>query len=398
MDAATQHQVKTPEEAVARIAYLSSDVIVSVQPAIGTDSEFSSHLNRYAGRKDSSLVAQSADTVPEIIPVRHNTDPLLSVYTPTRAGKLVSVTTTSTILLPSVSHLYKLANYPVVLHVSLQPRTFPDYSVITAIRNSGFTFVQSETLQEAQDLALTAHALAIRTGKGVIHFFAPSTSAKDKPIGVEDASVVRDVLDIESVRRYQAGSAPSSQTGIYADDGHIAVSSDHDAPATAGAASGNLTVPPSANASKAPSAGTSVKSSQDSESSTPVAPSSVATTVESAPPQVTSEDIYKSAGRIWAHLKTSVGREYSAFEYSGPLMPRTAFSSSALMPVLSLKQLTRPTHRRSSPTPPSLPLAYTDLGSVPDWLRPFLDQLSASLCWSRSTARPPSGVPSSLMS
>lgn len=51
---------------MARIAYLSSDVVVSVQPAIGTDSEFSSHLNRFASRKDSSLVAQSADTVPEV--------------------------------------------------------------------------------------------------------------------------------------------------------------------------------------------------------------------------------------------------------------------------------------------------------------------------------------------
>ncbi|KAM0561313.1 hypothetical protein ACHAPJ_003192 [Fusarium lateritium] len=321
MDAASQHQIKTPEEAVARIAYLSSDVVVSVQPAIGTDSEFSSHLNRYAGRKDSGLVAQSADTVPEILPVRHNADPLLSVFTPIRAGKLVSVTTTSNILLPSVSHLYKLANYPVVLHVSLQPRTFPDYSVITAIRNSGWTFVQSETLQEAQDLALTAHALAIRTGKGVVHFFAPSTSAKDKPISVEDAAVVRDVLDIESVRRFQAGSVPSSQTGIYADDGHIAVSSDHDAPAVNGTAdNGNLTVPPSASASKAPSTGTSVKSSQDSQSSTPIAASasSVATTVETTPPQVTSEDVYKCASRIWAQIKASVGREYSAFEYSGP--------------------------------------------------------------------------------
>ncbi|KAJ4174681.1 Sulfite reductase [NADPH] subunit beta [Fusarium falciforme] len=112
MDAASQHQIKTPEEAVARIAYLSSDVIVSVQPAIGTESDFSAHLKRYAGRKDSSLVAQSADAVPDILPVRHNADPLLSVYTPIRAGKLVSVTTTSSILLPSVSHLYKLANYP----------------------------------------------------------------------------------------------------------------------------------------------------------------------------------------------------------------------------------------------------------------------------------------------
>ncbi|KAM5354184.1 hypothetical protein ACJ41O_000834 [Fusarium nematophilum] len=319
MDAASQHQIKTPEEAVARIAYLSSDVIVSVQPAIGTESDFSSHLKRYAGRKDSSLVAQTADAVPNILPVRHNADPLLSVYTPIRAGKLVSVTTTSSILLPSVSHLYKLANYPVVLHVSLQPRTFSDYSVITAIRNSGWTFLQSETLQEAQDMAVTAHALAIRTGKGVVHFFAPSTSAKDRPITVEDATVVRAILDIESVRRFQAGTTSSSQSGIYADDGHIAVSSDHDVVVNGSSGkAGALTVPPSASASKAPSTGTSVKSSQDSEASTPVAPSSAATTVETAPPQVTSEDVYKCATRIWAQMKAALGREYSAFEFSGP--------------------------------------------------------------------------------
>lgn len=250
--------------------------------------------------------------------MRHNADPLLSVFTPTRAGKLVSVTTTSSILLPSVSHLYKLANYPVVLHVSLQPRTFADYSVITSVRNSGWTFVQSETLQEAQDMALTAHALAIRTGKGVVHFFAPSTSAHDKPISIEDASVVREILDIESARRFQAGSG-YAESGIYADDGHIAVSSDHEVTvANTSDKVAGLAVPPSASASMAPSTGTSVKSSQDSEASTPAAPSSPATTVEANPPHVTSEDIFKCAARIWGQIKTAVGREYSAFEYSGP--------------------------------------------------------------------------------
>ncbi|KAL6412301.1 putative sulfite reductase (NADPH) [Ilyonectria robusta] len=314
---ASQHQIRTPEEAVARIAYLSSDVIVSVQPTIGTDSEFSSHLTRYAGRKDHGLVAQSADSVPEILAVRHNADPLLSAFTPIRAGKLVSVTTTSTILLPSVSHLYKLANYPIVLHVSLQPRTFADYSVITAIRNSGWTFVHSETLQEAQDMAVTAHALAIRTGKGVVHFFAPSTSANDKPIAVEDASVIREVLDIESVRRFQAG-AGTSATGIYADDGHIAVSSDHDVAVNGATSKVDSLAVASSSTSKAPSVDPSVKSSRASEASTPLAPSSAATTVETAPPQVSSEDVYRCATRIWAQIKTALGRSYSAFEYSGP--------------------------------------------------------------------------------
>ena len=51
---------------VARIAYLSSDVIVSVQPSLAADSHYSSHLKRYAGRKDQSLVAQSSDAVPDV--------------------------------------------------------------------------------------------------------------------------------------------------------------------------------------------------------------------------------------------------------------------------------------------------------------------------------------------
>ncbi|OAA46164.1 sulfite reductase beta subunit [Metarhizium rileyi] len=308
------HQIRTPEEAVARIAYLSSDVIVSVQPSLATDSAFSTHLKRYFSRNDRGLVASGTDAVPDVQSIRHNADPLLSVYAPIRSGKLVSITAPSTILLPAVSHLYKLANYPVVLHVSLQPRQHADYSSITAIRNAGWTFLQSETLQEAQDMAMTAHALAVRTGKAVVHFFAPETSAADEPISNENPAVLRELLDIDSVRRFQAGQVAT--TGIYADDGHVAVSSDHPGTIVNGSTRNTaLQPPPSADASKATSAGTSIKSS---EASTPNAPTSVATTIETVPPQVTSEDIYTCATRVWSQIKTSLGREYAAFEYTGP--------------------------------------------------------------------------------
>lgn len=250
--------------------------------------------------------------------MRHNTDPLLSVFAPIRSGKLVSVTTPSTILLASIPHLYKLANYPVVIHVSLEPRRFADFSVITSIRNSGWTFLHSESLQEAQDMALTAHALAIRTGKGVIHFFASEVTVTDAPIEVEDATIVRDVLDIDSVRRFQA--SPISGYGIYADDGHVAVASSPSASSANGQSSktDGLQPPISAVASKVTSAGTSTKSSQVSESGDSEGTASVATTIESAPPPVTSQDIFDSASRIWAQLKEAVGRSYSAFEYTGP--------------------------------------------------------------------------------
>lgn len=59
-------QIRTPEEAVSRIAYLASDVIVSVQPAQGQDSAYSSHLNRYAARRDPGLVSRAEGAIPEV--------------------------------------------------------------------------------------------------------------------------------------------------------------------------------------------------------------------------------------------------------------------------------------------------------------------------------------------
>ena len=56
----------TNSVAVARIAYLASDVVVSVQPSQAEDSQFSSHLKRYAERKDQGLVAQGEGAVPEV--------------------------------------------------------------------------------------------------------------------------------------------------------------------------------------------------------------------------------------------------------------------------------------------------------------------------------------------
>lgn len=196
--------------AVARIAYLSSDAIVDVRPSLSTGSEFSKHLTSYASKEASSIICKAT---PEVIPTRHNADPLLSVHSLVRDGKLTSVTTNSGILVKSIPHLYKLAQHPVVLHVSLQPTGYPDYADITSIRNTGFAFLQSASLQEAQDLALTAHALAIRSGRGVIHFFDAANSNQDKPIAPEQREVVSRVLPVDLARQYQA--LKSDDSNIY---------------------------------------------------------------------------------------------------------------------------------------------------------------------------------------
>lgn len=250
----------------------------------------------------------------QLISIRHNNDPLLSVYAPVRSGRLVSVTTPSSVLLSSISHLYKLANLPVVIHVSLHPTPNADYSPITAIRNSGWTFLQSETLQEAQDMAITAHALALRSGKGVIHFFSSETSVRDQPITAEAVAMVRELLDMDAVRRFQSGATPGS--GIYADDGHVAVAHDQPAPVASGVPLEELNIEVQSSPSKSGSSKNS--DTHESHSVTPHTSSSAATSIETSAAPVTSEDIYKYATGIWAQMKTVFGREYHPFEYTGP--------------------------------------------------------------------------------
>jgi sulfite reductase (NADPH) hemoprotein beta-component len=242
---------------------------------------------------------------------------LLSVFSPVRSGKLTTITTTSSILVSSVPHLYRLANYPVVIHVSLESAPYPDYSAITAVRNSGFTFLQSQTLHEAQDIALTAHALAIKSGKGVIHFFDPSVAVDDNAIPQLEQSVVEQVLDVDAARRHQ--SAKAGDSSLYADDGKLATVVEGLTQATLDASVGQLqALTPKAeeSVSKASSAG-STKSRQSSVGSRQESVSS-ATTVDAAPRQVSSDEIYEYVSAIWAQLNKSTGREYSPFQYTGP--------------------------------------------------------------------------------
>lgn len=211
-----------------------------------------------------------------------------------------------------------------VLHVSLQPAQFPDYSAITAIRNSGWTFLQSESLQEAQDMAITAHALAVRSGKGVVHFFDAGACAQDQPIGSEDADLVRQLLNMGDVRRFQASSAQGS--GIYADDGRTALVTEHPEAPVDGAPAVPDSLANSAilgAASKVASSAVSEKSGGESGSTAPPT-ASPATTIEASAPVVTSEDIYNYVTAIWDQLKQSTSREYRPFEWSGPATAENA--------------------------------------------------------------------------
>ncbi|KAI5820856.1 hypothetical protein BZA77DRAFT_49534 [Pyronema omphalodes] len=296
--------LKTPEEAVARVAYLSSDVVISVQQSLSGASAYSSKLAELASSKTAGALSQT----PEIQTVRQNADPLLSVYQPARSGKIVSVTTTSNTLISSIPHLYKLINYPVVIHVSMQPNEYPDYSEITSIRQTGVILLQSESTQEAQDMAVAAHGLALKSGKAVVHFFAASRQTE---VAVEDAALLERVLD--RVAAHGINDSIVDSESLYADDGVQAKTTVLGNVTPAAALSGTAT-PIGAASSTGSSAPSTVGDSTQASSVTSI--SSVDIPVSAR--EVTSEDVFKYVNHIFAEIKAVTGREYNVFEYTGP--------------------------------------------------------------------------------
>ena len=317
---------------MARIAYHSSDVILSVQPSLAADSIFSSHFKRLASRQTPGLTASEVPEVRhhsfffsttvdrlQILPIRHNVDPFLSAFHPLRRGKSVSVTTTSSVLLQAIPHLYKLAQYPITIHVALHPRHSPDYSEITAIRETGFIFLHSETLQEAQDIALSAHALANISGKGVIHFFDVQNSAHDKPIRYEDRAIVKAILSSRVIKSKE--SAHDGNTSLYADEGRQVTITEDTTPIPKRHSNGinNSQVNSQSQSKAASRSGSSVNSPvrENSTDSNP-ASSSVSSLESVATRPISSIDIHDYLDGIWAKLESATGRSYNVFEYTGP--------------------------------------------------------------------------------
>lgn len=177
---------------------------------------------------------------------------------------------------------------------------------------------------EAQDLALTAHALAARSGKGVIHFFESTKFAEDIPIAPSYQALIRDVL----------GSGPShgrteseEDHGIYADDGRVPTISETEGGARqSDSHSGDersrvQSLLPDRTSTSPPNNTSSSEESSRRESSSEgqSMASSMTSLMSNVPPRlVSSNDILDMANKIWSQIHSATGRQYRPFEYTGP--------------------------------------------------------------------------------
>lgn len=158
--------------AVARIAYISSDVVVDTQPPLPATSAFTGsfrHLSTSLGRDGHNAT---------VISLPFGADPGASLLQH-RSAALISYTATahSRILNRLIPHLTDLASLPLVLHIAVED----DLSDVMVLRSTIPFFVFSNTPQKAHDNALLSSLLARSERKAVLHVFsAKSEGAIDE--------------------------------------------------------------------------------------------------------------------------------------------------------------------------------------------------------------------------
>ena len=171
----------TSQNAVARIAYLASDIVLDVLPR-----DFSPSL--YQPTFSSSVA-------PNIISVRYGADPGSILLARKDAG-ITSLTASSSkdVLRHLIPHLSELSSRSLVLHVAVNG----DLSDALALRSSIPFVLHSSSAQQAHDHALLASRIARLEHKAVLHIFHVSHAAEG--VSQVEAETVKPFL--ESERRH----------------------------------------------------------------------------------------------------------------------------------------------------------------------------------------------------
>jgi pyruvate-ferredoxin/flavodoxin oxidoreductase len=160
-------------EAAARVAYLLSEV-VAIYP-ITPASTMGEHADDWAAAGRPNLWGQ----VPEIVEMQSEAGAAGALHGALQKGAMATTFTASQGLLLMLPNMFKIAGelLPTVIHVAARSvaahalSIFGDHSDVMAARTTGFAMLCSSSVQEAQDLALVAHASALRSRVPFVHFF-----------------------------------------------------------------------------------------------------------------------------------------------------------------------------------------------------------------------------------
>src|SRR5947209_7047142 len=160
-------------EAVANIAHTLSEVI-AIYP-ITPSTPMGEMADAYSAAGRTNLWG----TVPLVMEMQSEGGAAGAIHGALQTGSLATTFTASQGLLLMIPNMYKIAGEltPTVFHVAARSLAaqglsiFGDHSDVMATRATGFALLASNSVQEAQDLALIAHASALQARLPFLHFF-----------------------------------------------------------------------------------------------------------------------------------------------------------------------------------------------------------------------------------
>jgi pyruvate-ferredoxin/flavodoxin oxidoreductase len=160
-------------EAVANVAYRASEVI-AIYPITP-----SSPMGEWADQWSSENVPNAWGSVPHVVEMQSEGGAAGAVHGALQTGSLSTTFTASQGLLLMIPNMNKIAGEltPAVFHVTARTLAthalsiFGDHSDVMFCRATGWAMLCSNSVQEAMDLALIAHAASLETRIPFLHFF-----------------------------------------------------------------------------------------------------------------------------------------------------------------------------------------------------------------------------------
>ncbi len=193
-------------EAVASVAYRLNEVIAiyPITPA--------SPMGEWADQWSQEERKNIWGMVPRVVELQSEAGAAGALHGAIQAGALGTTFTASQGLLLMIPNMYKIAGEltPAVIHVASRSvathalSIFGDHSDVMAARSTGFALLASNSVQEAQDMALIAQAATLESRIPFLHFFDGFRTSHEiaKIVPLSDGDL-RSMIDDVRVREHR---------------------------------------------------------------------------------------------------------------------------------------------------------------------------------------------------
>src|ERR1700686_1005013 len=193
-------------EAAAYVAYRTNEVI-SIYPITP-----SSPMAEFCDQWSSDGKPNIWGSIPHVMEMQSEGGASGALHGALQGGSLATTFTSSQGLLLMIPNMYKIAGEltPCVIHVAARAiaaqalSIFGDHQDAMAVRPTGFALLSSNSVQEAMDLALIAHAATLESRIPFLHFFDGfRTSHEVSKIEQLSLADMRAMIDDDLVRAHR---------------------------------------------------------------------------------------------------------------------------------------------------------------------------------------------------